>query len=412
MDIAAPSNPDSRPIEKLPEDILLHIFRHCVEMGDTVRAPALTCRNWYRVVEANPSLRGRIQFSSTGDLEIHNREPDQVCKTPSQLTRAIGRVKDALFTLSFSNHIGWKQSPSDPWSDVPWDRFANQCVRLSIIADHHADPVLVHFPKLYRLRCFEDGMKFGDVPFLSHILSSNPELHLDHISMYAPAFDASEYPEVAAQLKTCKIEYLPWRGVDRYKRLLSAFRDLEEMEWTQQNPPPEDFEESVSWNFSLKSLKGPGIIPSVFPHRLLCGLSELRVDSEMRPLQDYYSAKPSITLPLLTRLFLTGSWIELIQIRAPALQSLTLRYATKPLVRGSMAYLLKTSLRPSSLDITDEGDGETLTAFLRGPFKDVINLRMNVKQAWVHKKDFLGLIAGTEEEPPICPRMKHLVKRK
>ncbi|KAG8821665.1 hypothetical protein FRC17_009757 [Serendipita sp. 399] len=382
-----------QPIERLPHEILLFIFHRCVETQIEVRDLALTCRDWHHVVEANPSLRGHIHYKGPSDsYEAHWLKQGGYCVTPEQLTRAIERVKEAPFTLSFHNHTSWDDSPSEPWSDVPWHRFTGQCTGLTFFSDSIIDPVLSHLPPLHRLRYFEDHSICGSGPLLSQILLANPQLELYHLTIPPIEVDPSLLHRIATTLKSCKFRNMVQHESDYYIPLLSAFRDLEELEWLNTSELPAGIGDPVSWSFSPKVLKTDKIIPCIFPSRLLQALVELDIHSDKKLPPNYQEMTPSLTLPALTRLFLKGQWLELIQIHAPILQSLTLRSTPQPEL---ITHLLKTSLRPLSLDIVDGHYGMIL---------------INMDPPRAHENpEILSLLAGSAKKPPICPHIRHLV---
>ncbi|KAG8751609.1 hypothetical protein FRC14_007729, partial [Serendipita sp. 396] len=131
--------------------------------------------------------------------------------------------------------------------------------------------------------------------------------------------------------------------------------------------------------------------------------------------EDSNEDKTSITLPALAHLTLIGSWIDLLRIDAPLLQTLVLSAGKIAPNKDALPYLIHTQLRPSLVHIVDpSARGVILGGLLRGPFTDIIELKIHVSIDWVNAGRLEQFLAAPKSgkkqgQSMIVPNLRHLV---
>ncbi|KAG8854251.1 hypothetical protein FRC20_001077 [Serendipita sp. 405] len=437
------SSPSSRPIKTLNDDILLHIFRSYLDTRRSIIKLLLTCSQWRDIVLRHPSLRSHIHFwqvkyminmkraaSSGGYDSIYPHDLSLACTTPKQLAEAIERLNGASFTITFHGPITHLGDDTPSWECVPWKVFSERCTAIHTLSGGIEFPILENLPAMTSLKSIA-GLPFinGGLSRILHKISKGVASPLQSLFIKAPGdLNPELFPEILARIKTFEIadDTLVRFKHDQCLRLLSSFRDLEHLRWKGDRQDANKIRELVSWRFKLKTLTITELLPSLFPFSVLESLVELTIEIQrILPIEDYQNLvssdedsnedKTSITLPALAHLTLVGSWIDLLRIDAPLLQTLVLSAGKIAPNKDALYYLVHTRLRPSIVHIVDpSARGVILGGLLRGPFTDIIELKIHVSIDWVNAGRLEQFLAAPKSgkkqgQSMIVPNLRHLV---
>ncbi|KAG8827331.1 hypothetical protein FRC17_007871, partial [Serendipita sp. 399] len=390
------------------------IFRRVAERSTSTRNIRRTCRYWRDAAEADPALPRKIALRQNAYYakcqHLYDQEWSYCVHDQNELFSALGRIRNAHFHF----HLEINRPPElENWENLPWDLFERQCSGFfieTIRSDlrRFVTDILKKVPPLRNIQQFSSSQTDMMLSLIQPIPSVKFTLRtLTWMPERTPTFDLEQFGYIFQNLTSFTLCYYLHIPSDFVIKLFSSFQRLEEFTWSVNSHLGTDgafIRSRVDWKVKLRSLSVPLNLLSAFPSSLLSELAILTCNPELGIHPTDLSAAPWYHLPRLAHLSARDNWRCLVKVDAPELRHLSLMGSL-----GDHAYLKRTKLNPTSMEIYDDGGGSVLSVFLaQKSFTNLVELSIKVEVRWADKANRLIhlIVAHADNLSSSFPQLK------